>query len=206
MTNFRQFFEALNRFWKNPKTSLQLGKDRKKGLSPWTFVLLLIGLTFFLATPAHALNVTLTWDANTEADLSGYKVYYKTVSPGSPYNGTSATEGNAPIDVGNVTQFTLNDLTDGQTYYFVVTAYDLSNNESGYSNEVQSAPGTTPPDIFDINEDSAIDILDVSICVNVILGTETDTNRVARADVNGDGAVDILDVMGVLNEILGTSN
>jgi hypothetical protein len=84
----------------------------------------------------YALDVTLAWDANTEPDLAGYKLYYKTGSPGPPYGGTGATEGNSPIDVGNVTQFTIHGLSNGITYHFAATAYDTENLESGYSNEV----------------------------------------------------------------------
>jgi uncharacterized repeat protein (TIGR02543 family) len=45
--------------------------------------------------------------------------------------------------VGNVTTYTINNLSGGQTFYFSVTAYDTSNNESGFSNEV-SGPATDP--------------------------------------------------------------
>ncbi len=78
-------------------------------------------------TAAFGANAFLSWDANTEADLSGYKVYFGT-SPGS-YG--------APIDVGKNTSYTVQDLAMANgTYYFAVTAYDTSSNESGFSNEV----------------------------------------------------------------------
>lgn len=80
-------------------------------------------------------NVHLWWNANTETDLAGYKVYYGFVS-GPAYNGTGALEGNSPIDVGNVTTFTLHGLLKGVTYFFAVTAYNTSKLESGFSNEV----------------------------------------------------------------------
>lgn len=113
------------------------------------FILLFSNLTW-------AGSVTLEWDANTEPDLDGYKIYYKIGSSGEPYDGMGATEGSSPIDVGNVTVFTLNTLTDGSIYYFVATAYDTGNNESGYSNEVfaqiePEIPDTTPPEAaFDL--------------------------------------------------------
>jgi hypothetical protein len=71
-------------------------------------------------------QVVLAWDANTEPDVTGYKVYSGTTS------GTYGT----PVDVGNVLTRTVTGLTDGQTYFFAVTAYDSFGNESGYSNEV----------------------------------------------------------------------
>ena len=87
------------------------------------------GLVFDLSLPpfhrnAHAAQVTLAWDA--ENGVAGYKIYYGTVSK----HYTSF------IDVGKNTTYTVPNLSDGITYYFAATAYDASNLESDYSNEV----------------------------------------------------------------------
>jgi hypothetical protein len=79
---------------------------------------------------AYSAQLTLAWDSNTEADLAGYKLYYGTAS--LPF-------GNS-INVGNVTAYTLTDIVQGQTYFFAVTAYDTSNNESSHSNELMHIP------------------------------------------------------------------
>jgi hypothetical protein len=92
------------------------------------------------ATPVHSTDVTLAWDPNSEPDLAGYKLYYKTESSGPPYDGTGAIEGDSPIDVGDVTEFTIRGLTDGVTYFFVVTAHDTEGLESDCSNEVNTDP------------------------------------------------------------------
>ena len=42
---------------------------------------------------------------------------------------------------GYVTTYNLTGLTKGQTYFIVTTAYNTSNNESGYSNEVSGMAG-----------------------------------------------------------------
>ena len=88
-------------------------------------------------------SVTLAWDAPTTNadgtaldDLAGYVIY----------DGTSSGSYDMWTDVGNSTQFTLDSLTAG-TYFFVVTAYDASGNESAHSNEISatlplSAPGS----------------------------------------------------------------
>ncbi len=78
--------------------------------------------------PAVAGTVSLAWDPVTDADLAGYRVYY----------GTSPGVYTLSVDVGNVTQTTINGLTDCTTYYFGVKAYDTAANESTtYSNQVQ---------------------------------------------------------------------
>ena len=86
------------------------------------------------------MDVTLEWDANTEPDVDGYKVYYDTDS-GHPYHGTEADEGKSgEIEVDkNTTTITLHGLPDGQVYFFVVTAYDTEGLESDYSNEVETS-------------------------------------------------------------------
>jgi hypothetical protein len=103
----------------------------------------LILLILCFASPAYGIDINLRWDPNVEPDLSGYRIYYKTGSPGPPYNGWGALEGDSPIAidayqvlVGNACEFTISDLEDDLVYYFVVTAYDTEGNESDYSNEV----------------------------------------------------------------------
>lgn len=93
--------------------------------------------SFLIPFLAYSADVTLAWDANTEPDLDGYKLYY----------GTSSHNYTTNVDVGNTTEYTLTGLTEGTTYYFAATAYDTSNNESGYSTEIVhtiSAPNNAP--------------------------------------------------------------
>ena len=100
------------------------------------FVVLNIALLMLWVIPVNALDVTLAWDADPAVD--GYKVYYKSGSSGPPYDGIGAAEGDSPIDVGWVDEFTLRALSDDEDYYFVITAYNQYG-ESGYSNEVTTA-------------------------------------------------------------------
>ncbi len=84
-----------------------------------------------------AETATVSWDPNTENDLSGYKIYY----------GPSSINYDNVIDVGNTTSFTINGLVAGVIYFFVVTAYDFSGNESGFSKEVNFTPTQGPDDL-----------------------------------------------------------
>ncbi|HZC80870.1 MAG TPA: fibronectin type III domain-containing protein, partial [Nitrospiraceae bacterium] len=69
---------------------------------------------------SSAAQVTLAWDANTEPDLAGYKLYY----------GFSSGSYQFSVDVGNRTTYTLTGLLDGRIYYFAATAYNVSLSES----------------------------------------------------------------------------
>jgi subtilisin family serine protease len=62
---------------------------------------------------------------------------------------------------------------------------------------------TSSPAMADLNLDGGVDVLDVQLCVNVFLGTETDPGIVSRSDVNSDSSVDVLDVQLVVNVFLG---
>jgi len=102
----------------------------KKFLAVLAMVLMFVSL-------AHAdSNVTFTWDANSESDLAGYRIYQSTTS------GTyGAFETHIPAGTETVT---LTDIPDG-TYFWVLTAYDTDDNESGYSNEVTANLDTLAP-------------------------------------------------------------
>jgi hypothetical protein len=75
---------------------------------------------------------TLSWippttntDDSSLDDLAGYKIYY------------GEEIGDYPVEIDIVNPGIVTYIVEGLprgTYYFVVTAYDLSGNESGYSN------------------------------------------------------------------------
>ena len=79
-----------------------------------------------IAGIAQAATLQISWNANPDTDLAGYKVY----------QGTASGQYGTPVDVGNVTGHVM-EITPqyGATYYFALTAYDTSGNESGYSDE-----------------------------------------------------------------------
>ncbi len=80
-------------------------------------------------SPATSNSATLSWDSVSNTSLSGYRVYFGT-TPGS----YTQPKGQG-ISVGNVTTYTVLGLSNGTRYYFAVTAFDTSGNESVYSNE-----------------------------------------------------------------------
>ena len=88
---------------------------------------LLLLISFLILLPsAEAAYLDLAWDPNEEADVAGYKVYY----------GTSSGDYTNSVDVGNRTNYRLDDLIDDVIYHIALTAYDRAGNESGFSGEV----------------------------------------------------------------------
>lgn len=78
------------------------------------------------------VSVTLAWDPNTESNLSGYMIHYGTSSG----NYSQTVSAGLPAIVAGAVTFVVPNLPAGQTYYFVVTAYDSAQTETAFSNEV----------------------------------------------------------------------
>jgi fibronectin type 3 domain-containing protein len=89
-----------------------------------------VNVTFTL-NPVSTSSATLTWNANTEIDLAGYKVYRATSS--GAYGAAIATL------QGKGTSYIATGLQSGTTYFFVITAFDSAGNESAASNEVSKS-------------------------------------------------------------------
>ena len=93
-------------------------------------------LLLLFSSSARAADLMLAWDANTETDITGYKLHYG-VQPGA-YS--------AVLDVGGALGWTLSGVAEGQTYYFAVQAYNSSGLFSPLSAEITAvAPDVTPP-------------------------------------------------------------
>ncbi len=96
-------------------------------------------------------SINLSWDANPESDVIGYKIYYD-IDDRYPYSGSGADQGASPIDVGDVLTYTLTGLPVG-IYHLSVTAYDpgadgahdqTDGNESWLSVDETGIVGETP--------------------------------------------------------------
>ena len=55
----------------------------------------------------------------------------------------------------------------------------------------------------DVNLDGKVDVTDINIVVNIILGKDHAENYDGRANLNGDAKVDVSDVNVLVNMILG---
>ncbi len=115
----------------SPRTERRVSFPLKTAI--WAIALLFMRC---IASAYAAESVSLAWDANVETNIAGYRLYY----------GALSGHYTQMLDVGNVTEATISNLTAGFTYFFAVTAYDSAGFESLPSNETSLtiAPGRLP--------------------------------------------------------------
>jgi len=126
---------------------------------------------------AYSAQVTLAWNANTDPNIAGYKIYY----------GTSSRNYDVSVDLGNFTSCTISDMEEGKTYYFAATAYDIQGNESSFSEEVVFPNPQTDSDGDGIPDDDEIDIY----------GTDPQ-----KADTDSDGIPDGWEIHNSLDALV----
>ncbi len=107
------------------------------------YLLLSVICLLSISPLSPAADVPLAWDPSTSPDISGYKVYC----------GNGSRNYGVPITIGNQTTYTVTGLGAG-TWYFAVTAFDISGSESDFSNEVSqiinspNPPADTAPPVI----------------------------------------------------------
>ena len=101
--------------------------------------LLVVSLFLLVPVVRGASDVSFKWDANTETDLAGYRIYQSTTSGQYTYGAVTAV-GTIPAGTETVTV----NVPDDGTYFWVMTAFDNGGNESGPSNEVTKLLDSPP--------------------------------------------------------------
>jgi hypothetical protein len=92
-----------------------------------------VGGINFNATAVISRSVSLNWVAST-SDVVGYNVY-RSMTAGGPYAKLTPS-------IVSGTTYTDNNVTAGQTYYYVATAVAAGDNESTYSSEATAVVPT----------------------------------------------------------------
>lgn len=165
-------------------------------------VISLASFFVLLGNAALAIGIPhITWDAVTQnsdgtpiTDLEGYRVYYNQSSKPSTCPSGYAT---GSVEVGNDTDIYTDEaawssdpLTLGGTYYFAVTAYDTSGNESGCATLASGASDSKKVSYpGDLNNDCDVNIQDVGILARYYAAAYN-----VQADANHDGVTNIQDV------------
>jgi hypothetical protein len=82
---------------------------------------------FVSSSTLYAASINLAWNANSESDLAGYRIYY----------GTSSGNYTSFQETGRITRYALSNLTENRTYYIAMSAFDTARNESRRSAEIR---------------------------------------------------------------------
>jgi hypothetical protein len=106
----------------------------------------ILGTLILLASSARAdaAGARVRWAPSTDPLLAGYRVYFR---PAGTSYGTPINVGKPAPQSDGAIAYVVSGLTAGQTYYFVVTALNTNNLESGFSREVPL--GTVNPCLVD---------------------------------------------------------
>lgn len=110
------------------------------GSRPSFRCLFLGSLLPFLFATANAASVTLGWNANSETNITGYRLHYGTA--GAPFS--------VKVDVAAVSA-TITNLKEGVTYTFAVTAINTDRFESDFSTPISYTVGSSqviPPAVL----------------------------------------------------------
>ena len=154
-----------------------------EGLKSRKLIFTAVLLFTFLLTAglAFSYEATLRWAPNTESDLAGYKVYY----------GTESRNYTNVIDVGNVTTYKITNLQAG-TYYFAVTAYDTSGNESAYSEEVSKTFSANQPPVSNLTAYPAVGVAPLTVTFTATASDPDGSIVSYEWDSDNDGISDLV--------------
>jgi len=154
-----------------------------------------------LPQQSYGVDVTLSWQANQEQDLAGYRVFNRLQGQNYNYN--------APAWEGTDTTCTIYDLDDYSTHYFVVRAFDTSDNESADSNEA-SYQGVTPEVVLEslsiTGTDSVTEGATASYAATALFSDESTQIVTESASWSEDSSYATINSTGVLSALQVTSD
>lgn len=127
------------------------------------------------------------------------------------YSGNASSK--APVETGDTasrtitgitgTSYTIASLASGAVYDYKVKAVYGTSGESGWSNVIRThLPHATTQLLGDVDGNGRVDITDVTLFINKILGREPSPFVEANADVDGNGRYDVSDVTAINTIIL----
>lgn len=118
----------------------------------------------------------------------------------------------APVETGNEITRTITGITDksyivknllsGGTFSYKVKAVFTDGRESSWSNKVFVTLVKKNGLLGDVNEDGLVDVTDVTVLINHILGSTSSPFNAKNADIDGNDTLDVTDATLLINMIL----
>ena len=145
-------------------------------------------------------SIYLSWDANSEPDLKGYRLHF------------FGTNGDLQrtLDLKQATNYNMLNVVADVPYSIGVSAYDTTGNESDRSSIISAVRATPPPTPTtvaadgDINGDGLVSIVDAIKVLRMALRLDPATAEAAtHGDMDGDMSLTIRDALIVLRKSIG---
>ncbi len=138
-------------------------------------------------------NVLLSWDL-VEQEVVHHYVIYRGMSELDLWP-------LAAVPVETVT-YSDEDVSGGNTYYYAIASANIIDIEGPLSDVLSvTIPGGL---LGDVNQDMSIDVLDIVLIVDFILGTPPNDYQAWASDYNQDDSIDVLDIVLIVDVIMGT--
>ena len=128
-----------------------------------------------LSVNSNKKFIQLSWTANTETDLAGYKLY----------TGYQPDSWDGVQDVGIDATAKLSGWDKNAVYYFAVSAYDQNDNEGNLSNTIRFPQDTSGPVITNLPGNLVVDVDETQTAALVSWSQPTATDA-------GDGSVALI--------------
>jgi VCBS repeat-containing protein len=138
------------------------------------FYVSILSFLFFTFLPAvtHAAQADISWLPNSETNLAGYEIHYGTTSQ----NYTTVIDVGLPEPVDGRIHAAVDDLAEGNTYFFAAKAYDSNGDESDYSQEISYTVTSSEPSPPPVAND-------------LVVNTTEDTPVTDQLSVNNSGGL-----------------
>jgi hypothetical protein len=151
---------------------------------------------------SETIEFQLAWDANTEEDLYGYKIYFREGVSGSAYQMISDVYFYELVDPDNPMVTITIELSDNTKYYFAVTAFDLWRNTSDFSEKI--CANVTGSRVTQCRRDeiigsggawgSGVSYWDVATATWTQMHPIPPDGDIAAGDFTGDGKADVASI------------
>jgi hypothetical protein len=164
-----------------------------------------VSICLFFDQPTFAsetIEFKLAWDANTEADLDGYQIYFRDGISGSVYQMIGDVHVDELVDPDNPMHTVTAELTDNSKYYFAITASDTHGKISDFSEEACAEITGSTVTACRVDEiigyggawASGVWYWDESISKWAQMTSDTPGGDIAAGDFTGDGKADVVSI------------
>jgi len=89
-------------------------------------------------------DVRISWNKGQDDDIAGYRLYYGAAR--DSLFGAFAVQGSSPIDMGDVTEFTLSGLNPGSQVFFALSSLDIVGHEGRKTVAFEALPNYVTPE------------------------------------------------------------